>query len=60
MIETHIIPYLGDKKMNEVLPADTIAWQKEIIEKNEFSQAYLRMLQNQITGIFNHALIYIA
>lgn len=55
MIETHIIPYLGDKKMNEVLPADIIAWQKEIKEKNEFSQAYLRMLQNQITGIFNHA-----
>lgn len=55
MIETHIIPYLGDKKMNEIVPADIISWQKNIKENNDFSQAYLRMLQNQITGLFNHA-----
>lgn len=55
MLDTHIIPYLGDKKMNEVTPADIIAWQKTIKEKNDFSAAYLRMIQNQITGLFNHA-----
>lgn len=55
MLDSHIIPYLGDKKMNEVMPADIIAWQKTIKEKNDFSAAYLRMIQNQITGLFNHA-----
>ncbi len=55
MIDSHVIPYLGEKKMNEVSAADIIAWQKEIKEKNEFSQSYLRMLQNQVTAIFIHA-----
>lgn len=55
MIDTHVIPYLGDKKMNEITPADIIAWQKEIKEKNDFSESYLRMLQNQVTAIFIHA-----
>ena len=55
MIRTHVIPYLGDKKMNEVTPADIIAWQKAIKENNQFSEAYLRMLQNQVTAIFVHA-----
>ena len=55
MIDTHVIPFLGDKKMNEITPADIIAWQKEIKEKNDFSESYLRMLQNQVTAIFIHA-----
>jgi len=45
MIQSHVIPYLGEKKMNEVTPADIIAWQNEIRNKN-FSESYQRMLQN--------------
>lgn len=55
MINEHVIPYLGKKKMNEVTPADIIAWQNEIKEKHDFSDAYLRMIQNQVTAIFTHA-----
>ena len=55
MIQTHVIPYLGDKKMNEITPADIIAWQKSIKDNNDFSESYLRMLQNQVTAIFIHA-----
>ena len=54
MIDSHVIPYLGDKKMNEVAPADIIAWQNEIRSKN-FSESYQRMLQNQVTALFTHA-----
>ena len=54
MIQTHVIPYLGEKKMNEVTPADIIAWQNEIRNKN-FSESYQRMLQNQVTALFTHA-----
>ena len=55
MIQTHIVPYLGKKKMNEITPADIIAWQNKIKEEHEYSQAYLRMLQNQMTALFTHA-----
>lgn len=54
MIDSHVIPYLGEKKMNEVAPADIIAWQNEIRSKN-FSESYQRMLQNQVTALFTHA-----
>ncbi len=55
MITAHVIPYLGEKKMNEITPADIIAWQKAIKENNDFSESYLRMLQNQVTALFTHA-----
>lgn len=55
MIQSHVIPHLGKKKMNEITPSDIIAWQREIMENNDFSEAYLRMLQNQVTAIFIHA-----
>jgi integrase len=54
MINSHVIPYLGNKKMNEVTPSDIIAWQNEIRSKN-FSDSYQRMLQNQVTALFTHA-----
>lgn len=33
MIESHIIPYFGERKMNEIIPADIIRWQNIMIEK---------------------------
>jgi len=55
MIDTHIIPYLGDKPMNEICPADIIAWQNKIKGSKDYSQSYLRMIQNQMSALFNHA-----
>lgn len=40
--------------MNAITPADIIAWQNEIKEKNDFSESYLRMLQNAPTTFSNH------
>ena len=54
MIEAHILPYFGDRKMNEITPADVIQWQNAIQEKR-FSKTYERMIQNQLTALFNHA-----
>lgn len=54
MIVAHILPYFGTRKMNEIVPADIIQWQNIIHEKN-FSKTYERMIQNQITALFNHA-----
>ena len=55
MINSHILPYFGEKAMNEITPSDIINWQNEMRDNFEYSQSYLRMLQNQVTAIFTHA-----
>lgn len=54
LIETKIIPYFGEKSMNEITAVDIIKWQN-ILMKQEYSPTYLRMIQNQLTALFNHA-----
>lgn len=54
LMDVHIIPYLGKKKMNEIKPSEIIQWQNLIQEKG-FSETYLRMIQNQLTALFTHA-----
>ena len=54
MIQKHVLPYFGNKRMNEIVPADIIQWQNELQTKG-YSQTYLRMIQNQVTALFTHA-----
>lgn len=54
MIEKHIIPVFGKKKMNEIQSSEIIAWQNQMIEQG-FADTYLRMVQNQMTALFTHA-----
>lgn len=54
MIEAHIIPYFGDRKVKDITASDIIQWQNIMREKG-FAQTYLRMIQNQMTALFTHA-----
>lgn len=54
MIEAKVLPFFGNKPMNAIRPSDIIQWQNELLEQ-AYSPTYLRMLQNQVTAIFNHA-----
>ena len=54
MIETRVIPYLGDREMNSITSADIIKWQNTIREFG-FQPTYERMLNNQVNALFNHA-----
>ena len=54
MINKYVIPFFKEKKIDEIVPADIIQWQDQIIQHN-FSKTYQRMLQNQVTAIFSHA-----
>lgn len=54
LIETKIIPYFGEKPMNEITAVDIIKWQNMLMNR-EYSPTYLRMIQNQLTALFNHA-----
>ena len=54
MLNKHIVPYFGTRKMNEITPAEIIQWQNTIQEKG-YSKTYERMIQNQLNALFNHA-----
>ena len=54
LIETKIIPCFGEKPMNEITAVDIIKWQNMLMNQ-EYSPTYLRMIQNQLTALFNHA-----
>ena len=54
MMNKHIVPYFGTRKMNEITPAEIIQWQNTIQEKG-YSKTYERMIQNQLNALFNHA-----
>ena len=56
-IELKIIPFFGKKSMNTITPADIRKWQNELLSKN-YSQTYLRTINNQLTAIFNYATQY--
>ena len=63
IIETKIIPYLGDLKISEVTPADVLHWQNDIQSLKDgsgqpYSPTYLRTICNQLSAIFNHAIRY--
>lgn len=63
IIETKIIPYLGDLKISEVTPADVLHWQNDIQSLTDgsgqpYSPTYLRTICNQLSAIFNHAIRY--
>lgn len=54
LIETKILSYFGDKRMNDITAVDIIKWQNALLNQ-EYKPTYLRMIQNQLTALFNHA-----
>lgn len=54
MIESHVTPYFSGKPINKITAKDIMDWQNDMISKG-YKDTYLRMLQNQVSAIFNHA-----
>ncbi|MDO4491942.1 MAG: site-specific integrase [Lachnospiraceae bacterium] len=57
IIDLKLLPYFGQRKVNEIKAADIRAWQNELM-KQGYSQTYLRMINNQLSAIFNYAVQY--
>lgn len=57
MLTKHVLPYFADKKLNEIKSTDIINWQN-LLQEMGYSEAYLRMLANQLTALLNHAVRY--
>ena len=56
-MDDKVLPYFGEKKMNEITPADIRKWQTELINKG-YSKTYLKTINNQLSAIFNFAVRY--
>lgn len=60
IINTKLLPHFRNRKINEIKPADIIAWQNKMMKAKdskgkEFSATYLKTIHNQLSAIFNHA-----
>lgn len=61
MIETKLLPFFGDKKLDEIDAADVLAWQNSLRTARNpktgkpYAPTYIRAINNQLAAIFNHA-----
>ena len=59
-IKSKILPYLGHMRMDEIEPVDIVRWQNSLTgstrpDGDVFKPTYLRIINNQLNAIFNHA-----
>lgn len=57
IMELKILPYFGNKRVNDITAADIRQWQNELI-KMGYSPTYLKTINNQLSAIFNYAIRY--
>ena len=57
-----ILPYFGERPMNEITAADIRKWQNELfsgqVSGHSYSTIYLKTINHQLTAIFNYAVKY--
>lgn len=63
MIESKILPYLGEKKLTEITLLDILNWQNAIQHERtsnglHYRDSYLRSISNQLSAMLNHAVRY--
>ena len=57
IIEQKLLPYFGQKRMNDIKASDIRIWQNILI-KQGFAPTYLKSINNQLNAIFNFAVRY--
>ena len=60
IVDTKILPYFKNLKMNEITPGDVRKWQNEMVafryeNGKSYSQTYKKTMHNILSTIFNHA-----
>lgn len=61
ILQTKLIPFFGEMKLDEITPADVMRWQGALrsatrsTTKMPYSATYVRTIENQLSAIFNHA-----
>lgn len=62
-IESKILPFLGNKRLNEITALDILNWENVLMamrtsNRLEYSQTYLHSICNPLSAILNHAVRY--
>ena len=57
MINTKLLPVLGDMQIDQIKPTTIRKWQNDIINQG-YAKTYLKTINNQVTAIFNYAVKY--
>ena len=60
IIQSKLIPFFGDMRMCDIRPVDIVRWQNSLTgstrpDGDSFKPTYLRIINNQLNAIFNHA-----
>ena len=60
IIETKILPFFGDMRLCDIMPADIVKWQSQMLMHRDkhgkpYSDTYLRTVNNQLSSMLNHA-----
>lgn len=63
IIKVKLIPYFGNKKLDEITNRDIRIWQNQLLEERRkngerYSEDYLRTIFNQLSAILSHAVKY--
>ena len=54
--KTAILPYFGEKKVNEISPVNIRQWQTKLIKDGTYKNSTLRKIHKQLSAIFNYAI----
>lgn len=64
IIYQHIVPCLGDKRLEDITKVDILTWQNELLKyvnsntNKGYSKSYLKTLHNQLSSLLNYAVKY--
>ena len=57
LIDSQILPYFKDKRINQISASDVRKWQNMLLQKG-YKDTYLRGIHSQLSAIFNFAVQY--
>ena len=55
LIESYILPYFENRKVNEITSKDIAKWQLEVQRGKKLSNTYLKSINTQMSALFNFA-----
>ena len=56
VLKTHILPFFGNKPINEIKASDVRKWQAKLMSSPEnYSQTYLKKINTELNSIINYA-----
>ncbi len=53
IMDLKVLPYFGQKRINDIKPADIRAWQNELLKKG-YAPTYLKSVNSQLAAVFNY------